>query len=156
VFIDPAAAPTYEGTVKWAPPNGPDSVLFAVILGPGRFNQGEGFNNPQIFDLVWTHKVNARLNYTLEALYGFQTNVPDVGFANWWAAVEALTCQFSPPLRGTVRLEFFDDIQGNRPGFAGPYPALTAGVTFKPVRSVALRPEVRFDYNTESRPFEGK
>ena len=52
MFIDPAASPTYIGSVKWAPPDGRDSVLFGVILGPGRFDRAENFNNPQVFDLA--------------------------------------------------------------------------------------------------------
>jgi len=36
IFIDPADNPTFMGSVKWAPPNGRDSVLFSVILGSGR------------------------------------------------------------------------------------------------------------------------
>jgi hypothetical protein len=36
------------------------------------------------------------------------------------------------------------------------YTGATAGVTFKPRRDLLLRPEVRYDYNDESRPFEGQ
>ncbi len=156
VFIDPAANPTYLGSVKWAPPTGRDSVLFAVIVGKGRFDQRENFHNPEIFDVVYTHKFGDRLNYALDALYGFTTDVPDVGFANWWAAVQYLSYVLTPRLTAVGRLEFFDDIQGQRTGFAGLYVAPTAGVNFKPNKFVVLRPEVRFDYNTESRPFEGR
>src|SRR5262249_1322442 len=41
-------------------------------------------------------------------------------------------------------------------GFAGTYTAVTAGVTYKPKPGVWFRPELRFDNNSESRPFEGK
>jgi hypothetical protein len=47
-------------------------------------------------------------------------------------------------------------VDGNRTGFAGLYTALTAGLTWKPCPEVVLRPEVRYDYNEQSRPFEGK
>ncbi len=50
------------------------------------------------------------------------------------------------------RLEFFDDVQGQRTGFAGLYTAGTAGLTYKPRPWLWLRPEVRVDYNGESRP----
>lgn len=156
VFIDPAATPTYIGSIKWAPPKGRDSVLFSVILGPGRFNQAELFNNPQVLDLVYTHKFSDRLSYSLDGLFGYQTGVPDIGTATWFGTVNYLTYQFTPRLSGTTRLEFFNDAQAQRTGFEGLYTALTAGVTFKPTRSVIFRPEVRYDYNTDSRPFEGK
>jgi hypothetical protein len=162
IFIHPAATPTYIGSVKWAPPNGRDSVLVSVIVGSGRFNQSRDFNNPEIFDLVYTHKFSDRLNYTLDMLYGLENNVPDIGTANWFAADQYLTYQLAPRLSASGRLEFFDDFQGQRTGFPGLYTALTAGVTWKPtpcglpVGSLLVRPEVRYDYNTESRPFEGK
>jgi hypothetical protein len=156
VFIDPAANPTYIGSVKWAPPTGRDSVTFAVVLGNGRFDQTESFHNPEIFDLVFTHKFSDRCNYALDALYGFTTNVPDVGFANWWATVHYLSYALTPEVTAVGRLEFFDDVQGQRTGFAGLYVAPTVGVNFKPTKYVTVRPEVRYDYNTESRPFENK
>jgi Putative beta-barrel porin-2, OmpL-like. bbp2 len=156
VFIDPAARATYVGSVKWAPPSGPDSFLFSVIVGPNRFDAVENFNRPQIFDVVYTHKFGARLSYSLDALYGFQRDVPGLGFANWWATVHYLNYVLTPRLTAVGRLEFFDDVQGQRTGSEGLYVVPTVGVNFKPNRFVVLRPELRFDYNTESRPFEGK
>jgi Putative beta-barrel porin-2, OmpL-like. bbp2 len=154
VFIDPADELTCIGSVKWAPPDGRDSVLFSVILGPGRFNAARNFNNPEIFDLVYTHLFSRRLSYNFESLYGFQTGVPGTGFANWLGVLNYVTYTFTPRTSGTVRLELFDDAQGQRTGFAGLYSAVTAGVTFKPRPEVIFRPELRYDYNDESRPFQ--
>jgi hypothetical protein len=156
VFIDPADELTFIGSIKWAPPDGRNSVLFSVIIGPGRFNVGRNFNNPNIFDLVYTHQCGARLAYNYETLIGYQTRVPDIGTAQWFGVLNYLTYTFTPRLSGTVRLEFFDDEQGQRTGFAGLYTALTAGVTFKPRPAILFRPELRYDYNAESRPFENK
>jgi hypothetical protein len=155
IFIDPADEPTGMGSVKWARPDGRTSALFSVIIGPGRFNQTRNFHNPDIFDLVVTHKFGPRLSYNFESLVGFTTHVPDIGTAHWFSAINYLTYNFTPRLSGTTRLEFFNDAQGQRTGFAGLYTALTGGVTFKPVRWVWLRPEVRYDYNDDARPFEG-
>jgi hypothetical protein len=156
VFIDPASEPYSMGSVKWAPPGGRDSVLFSFLLGSGRFNQKEQFNNLNIFDLVYTHRFNSRLLYKLDTLFGYQTNVPTLGSVDWFSTVHYLTHTFTPRLSGTARLEFFDDFQGQRTGFKGLYTTLTTGLTFKPYRSVIFRPEVRYDYNDESRPFENK
>ncbi len=156
IFLDPADTPTAIGSVKWAPATGRDSVLFSVIVGSGRFNQERDFHNPEIFDLVYTHKFNPRFNYTLETLYGFTSNVPNLGFANWLGNLNYLTYDFSPRLSGTTRVELFDDCQGNRTGFPGLYTTLTLGLAFRPARSVIVRPELRYDYNAESRPFENR
>lgn len=156
VFFDPAASPYGCASVKWAPPGGRNSVLVSVLIGSGRYNAQEQFNNPNVFDAVYTHSFNSVLSYTLDALFGYQTNVPDIGAATWFGLVNYLTCKFTPRLSGTTRLEFFDDIDGNRTGFAGLYTAATAGLNFKLRPDIILRPEVRYDYNGESAPFEGK
>jgi hypothetical protein len=156
IFIDPAARPTYLGSLKWAPPTGRDSVTFSVIVGPGRFEPQQNFNNPQVFDLVYTHKFSDRLSYALDTLFGYQTNVPDLGTVTWFSIAHYLTRTFTPRLTGTTRLEFFDDVDGQRTGFKGLYAALTGGLTFKPRPWLWLRPEVRADYNPDSRPFEDK
>jgi hypothetical protein len=156
VFIDPADEPTFIGSVKWAPPVGRDTVWFAVIIGPGRFNQAQDFHNPEVFDLVYTRQISSRLSYNFETLYGFTSHVPGIGTADWLGVLNYLTYTFTPRLSGTTRLEFFDDAQGQRTGFKGLYTALTTGLSFKPRKSITIRPEVRYDYNEKTRPFENK
>lgn len=156
VFIDPAASPYGMFSVKWAPPGGRDSVLVSGLLGSGRFNVAEQFNNPNILDLVYVHTFTSRLTYTLDALVGYQTNVPGIGTATWFALVNYLTCKLTPRLSGTARLEFFNDVDGNRTGFPGLYTALTAGLNFQPRKGIIVRPEVRYDTNSDTRPFENR
>lgn len=154
VFIDPAANPTYIGGVKWEPDDDHASADFEVILGSGRYNRALNLSNPEIFDLVLMRKLTNQLTWTGEGLYGFQTNAPDIGFANWFGIVNYLSYEFDHKLIANARLEFFDDVQGQRTGYKGLYEAITAGVTYKPLPCLWLRPEIRFDHN-DSGPFEG-
>lgn len=156
VFIDPAASPYGMASIKWAPPEGRTSVLISGLIGSGRYDVDEQFNNPNIVDLVLVHKLNPQLTYTLDALFGYQTNVPDIGTATWFGIVNYVTCELAEKWKATTRLEFFDDIDGNRTGFAGLYTAATAGLSFQPRPAITLRPEVRYDYNGETRPFDGR
>jgi hypothetical protein len=162
IFIHPADEPTFMGSVKWVRPVGTDpsnvrdSVLFSVIIGSGRFNQERDFHNPEIFDLVYTHQFNPRLTYNFESLFGFTTHVPGIGTADWLGVINYLTYQFTGRLSGTTRLEFFDDFQGQRTGFKGLYSVITGGLSFKVRKGIIIRPELRYDYNEESRPFENK
>jgi len=96
------------------------------------------------------------LNYSLECLYGFTNNVPDIGFANWFGMPNYLTYALTPRLNTTARLELFDDFQGQRTGFKGLYAAYTTGLSFSPRKAIIIRPELRYDYNIDSRPFENK
>jgi hypothetical protein len=130
--------------------------LFSVILGSGRFNQGRDFNNVNVFDVVYTHEFNPRLSYTLDAIAGYETDVPNSGTVHWLGCVNYLTYVFTPRLSGTTRLELFDDAEGQRTGFPGLYMALTAGLNIRLRKDVILRPELRYDYNNESRPFEDR
>ena len=50
----------------------------------------------------------------------------------------------------------FDDVQGQRTGSRGAYTAATAGLLYKPAPYLWLRPELRYDSNADSRPFEGR
>ena len=154
VFIAPGMSPTFTGSVKWAPPNGNDSVLFCAIVGKGRFDQEHNLNNPDFFDLVYTHNFNPRLHFALETSVGFTDNVPEIGTAYWGAAVSYLTYDFTPRLSGTVRLGFFDDEEGERTGFPGLYTSLTTGLNFRPRRDLIIRPELRWNDNDESAAFE--
>jgi hypothetical protein len=156
IFIDPADTPTFIGSIKWTRADQRDSVLLSVIAGSGRFNQPRDFHNPEVLDLVFTHQFNPRLMYNLEGLLGYTTHVPDIGTAHWFGVLDYFTYTFTPRLNGTARLEFFDDEQGQRTGFPGLYTVLTLGLSFRPCKSLIFRPEVRYDYNDESRPFEGK
>jgi hypothetical protein len=156
VFIDPAAHATFMGSVKWAPPDGRQSVLISTILNSGRYDVAEQFNNPNIFDVVYTHKLNDKLSWSFEGLFGYQLEVPSIGDTHWFGILNYLTYTYSEKLSGTCRLEFFEDADGNRTGYEGLYTALTAGLTFRPRKDMIFRPELRYDYNHESRPFEGK
>jgi hypothetical protein len=156
VFIDPADTPTFIGTVKWTRSDQRDSVLFSLIVGSGRFNQDQDFHNPEVVDLVYTRQLNTRLAYNIEGLLGYTTHVPNIGTAHWFGVLNYLAYTLTPRLSSTTRLEFFDDEQGQRTGFPGLYTALTTGMSFRPIKAVIFRPEVRYDYNGESRPFEGK
>ena len=156
IFIDRADNPTFVGSVKWTASDQRDSVLFNVILGSGRFDQAQDFHNPDLFDLIYTHKFSDRLTYLSEALVGFTTNVPAIGTAEWFGLPNYLNFQWTPRLAGNVRLEVFDDIQGQRTGFPGVYEDVTAGLSFQPIKAITIRPELRYDYQDESAPFEGK
>jgi hypothetical protein len=147
---------TFVGQVDWAPPGGRDSAILSVILGSGRFNQARQLNNVNLVDLVVTHRFSRVLTGTLETLAGWETNVPTIGTANWLGIVNYLTCDFTSRLSGTTRLEFWDDPQGQRTGFRGLYWALTAGVNFHPRKDLVFRPELRYDCNEQTRPFQGQ
>lgn len=155
VFFDSASEPTYIGSVKYKSPDRQSSLQLSTVLGSGRFNQAEDFSNPRVFDLVYTRSINERMTYQFNSLYGYQTHVPVIGNADWYSFVNYWSYRWRDDLQSNCRVEFFDDVDGNRTGFEGLYTAGTLGLLYLPIKSIILRPEVRFDHNTSSRPFAG-
>jgi hypothetical protein len=155
-FFGPTANLTFIGSVKWVSADQRDSLLLNVVMDKGRFDRRHNFHNPEILDVIATHKINPQMAYAFEAFYGFTNDVPDIGTANWLHLVHFLTYNFTERMSGGTRLEFFDDFQGQRTGFPGLYVAPATVVIFRPVRWLQFRQEVRFDYNTQRAPFEGK
>jgi Putative beta-barrel porin-2, OmpL-like. bbp2 len=180
VFLDPAEELRFAGKVTWTSAAKRDTVALGTSVGRGQFNAGEPFNpatvstpaepagrnNVNVLDLVWTHTFTSRFSYSLELLAGYQTNVPagvpgglvgaSAGTAHWYAAVHYLSYTLTDTLTALARFEAYDDVEGQRTGFEGVYTALTVGVQCKPTKELMIRPEVRYDYNGSSTPFEGR
>jgi hypothetical protein len=155
VFLDPASTPTFVAGFTWTPNKGETTVDFTTLLGRGRFDTRENFHNPQIFDVVVSQKLAEKTTWKLEALYGFTNEVPTIGYAHWYGITNYLIHEWNDQLSTTARLEFFDDLQGQRTGTRGLYTAGTLGLAYKPTPWLWLRPEVRLDHN-DQRPFAGK
>jgi len=181
VYIgDPSEELRFVGNLRWTQPGARNTLTFATSLGRGKFNpsfatppnqntaalatEPFGRNNFNAFDLVFTHVFTPVLSYNLEAIYGYQFNVPQAalavggynGFANWFSVAHYLIYTYSPKLGAIVRYENFDDAQGQRTGFAGLYTSVTGGIQYRINKSMVIRPELRYDYNSLQAPYEGK
>ena len=79
--------------------------------------------------------------------------------AKWYGTTVNLFYNVDPKLRLGTRVEWFRDEQGTRtgqlgrPGFAASFFDVTLGVTYKPLRSVIIRPELRVDWSPDARPY---
>jgi Putative beta-barrel porin-2, OmpL-like. bbp2 len=172
----------FVGAISWTSTDKKTGITFGTSIGRGSFNAGDPFNpstvglqsepagrnNINVFDIVATRQITEKLSYAFEAIYGYQNGVPAnvpggiiatnkvSGTAHWGSLVNYLNYDFTEKVRGIVRVETFDDFEGQRTGFEGLYTAVTAGFQIKPCKAVMFRPEIRYDYNNVSRPFEGR
>jgi hypothetical protein len=172
------------GKITWNAPNQRDNLQLGWSLGRGKFNTGApfdpatialaqepaGHNNFNDFDIVYTHIFSSVFTYVNETMYAWQTGVPanvrggivrsgpdlTAGTAHWASSVHYLRFTLTPRLSSILRFETFDDFNGQRTGFPGLYVAPTAGIQFRLRKGIIIRPELRYDYNVQSRPFEGK
>jgi hypothetical protein len=183
VFIgSPSQELRAVGAITWTSLNKADTVTYGWSYGRGKFNAGKPFNpatigeqfepagrnNINVSDLVWSHIFNPRWTYVTELIYGYQYGVPanvpggviktnaTEGTAHWGSVVQYLYYNFTSKLTGILRVETFDDFEGQRTGFEGLYTAVTVGCQYKPYKSLWFRPEIRYDYNGTSKAFDGQ
>jgi hypothetical protein len=182
---DPSERPRFLGTLTYTSPNLRDVVTLGTSLGKGGIGSGDTYNpatyglmsepagraNFNAFDLVWTHVINPRMNYALEADYAYQYGVPSnvpggiirgnglsgpgaTGTAHWGGLAQYLIVNLSPKVQQITRFELWDDTDGQRTGFVGLYVSPTAGIVYKPYPWLMFRQELRYDYNGASTPFD--
>lgn len=135
--------------------------------------ENAGRNNINVFDFIWTHQFSTRFTYQLELETGYQYGVPTTaavgaipgalvaddklaGTAHWGSVVNYFFYKWTPRFTTITRVEAFDDFDGQRTGFKGLYTEVTTGFQYSVTKAMTVRPEVRYDYNGYSRPFEGK
>lgn len=154
-FIDPANRFTFLGQIRWAPKDGKTSVLFNTSISDADYNAAEAFPFYNYYGLLVIHKFTDDLTYVLDSAYSHVNDVPNIGLANWYGAANYLIYAVNKKLSTTLRAEVFDDPQGFRTGSKGLYTEATWGFAWSPIRSLMIRPSVRYDFNGYSRPFEG-
>ncbi len=155
IWIDPAARATYVGGVKYAPSEGKGSIAFNTVIGPGEFNVQEGVTHFNSYNVLFTYNVSEKLTYVLDTTFSHADGFPGIGSASWYGFANYLHYKHGDRVTSNFRLEFFDDRKGARTGFEGLYTAATYGLTVTPLDWLIVRPFVRYDYNSDSDPFEG-
>jgi hypothetical protein len=182
-FLKPEEEARMFGKITYASANQHDNVQLGWTLGRGKFNAGApfnpatvalaqepvGHNNFNALDVVYTHVFNPLFTYANETMYAWQTDVPvspnggiirsgtdSPGTAHWASSCHYFRFTLSPRVGSILRVETFDDFNGQRTGFTGLYTAVTGGMQFRLLKGVIIRPELRYDYNGQSRPFDGR
>lgn len=146
----------YLGQLKWAPPEGDNSVIFNALVTNPKYIESEAFTQYNCYNFLVTHKFSDSLTYVLDATAGHTYAVPEIGTAWWYGFANYLIKSHNDDLASTFRLELFDDVQGFRTGTAGLYTAVTYGLAWTPCEALIIRPGIRYDNNSEGTPFEGE
>jgi hypothetical protein len=180
-FFGPAEEPRFVGKLTWKSSDQRNTLALGTTAGRGRFNANEpfssptpglpnepaGHNNANMIDVVYTHQFDSSFSYAFESSYGVQhavpANVPGgivrpgaaVGTAHWASAVNYFRYAYNPRVGGIVRVELFDDIDGQRTGSPGLYTLITGGIQWRPTRALLIRPEIRYIENDTNRAFSG-
>ncbi len=154
-FIGEANQLTFLGQLKWAPKEGKTSAALNVVVTNPEYNVSEMFPAYNVYNLLLTHQFTDKFTGVLDATFSHMDSVPGVGSANWYGFAGYGIYSMSDKVVLTLRQELFEDTQGVRTGFSGLYNETTLGLAYSPCRSLILRPSARFDYNFQSKPWNG-
>jgi len=175
---DPGKQPTLEACVRWTSDSAYDNIY---VCADGINNGTWGYNNLQWYGFTYYHKFNDQWHISWEAWSVHQNNVPDVsqGYfgtpffgmrnppleahcnfgekdctAKEWSTVAYLNYKFTPMDNISWRAELFDDINGQRTGFATKYVNLAIGWQHWFSPSVTFRPEVAWYDALDTKAFD--
>jgi hypothetical protein len=169
-----AGAWNFMGGVKWKNTDNSTSASLHVITGD--YSERISANRTR-YTLLINHDFTSRLHYTFQHDYAFQdqwfsfdgTNFRFPKTAHWYGINNFLTYDINDELTAGLRAEWFRDHDGVRVtqsargefsnggaflnGSSGYY-ALTAGVNWKPLGWLKVRPEVRYDWADKAKAFD--
>lgn len=165
VFKDNNTAPSFHGAFIWNSSDKRYNWTTAWITGPEQPDNNHDYRT--LVSSYLTAKFGADNRWLLSTggHYGVEKNAavdPATGLrknVDWYAYAAHLFYTVNERARLGIRAEWFRDDEGTRtgqlrrPGFAASFFDLTLGVTYKPYPSLQIRPEVRWDWSPDARPF---
>ncbi len=168
----PDATPSATACISYTFNHGNDNVYPCINgLNSGKY----AYNNLQMFDNTWYHKINATWHLATETWYMYQRDVPAVGgpiipetgthgafcsagqircFAPEWAIDNYVEKQLSLKNYLSIRTDFLDDLKGQRTGFKNRYAEETLMWGHWVGSTILLRPELRFDRAFDARAYD--
>jgi hypothetical protein len=165
VFKDNNDMVSFHGGFIWSSPDKRYNWTTAWITGPEQPDNNRDYRSLISSYLTaklgpgdaWLVSAGGHLGYESRGAVDAATGRPRD--AKWYGTTVNLFYDVDPKLRLGGRVEWFRDEQGvrtaqlGRPGFAAHFFEVTLGVTYKPLRSVIIRPELRVDWSPDARPY---
>jgi hypothetical protein len=167
--------PTGQMLIRWVSKDNNDSLWGGVDSWNGGSFKGN-HDNLQEFNLTWTHRFTERFFTTTESYYIYQRNSPLGGtcifgptrfFASGGGCGTLIPGQSSEiglvnyteyKLADkdflSLRLDYLDDIHGERSSYPTAYASMTAGITHQFTDLIEVRPEMRYEFATRAKPYD--
>lgn len=126
------------------------SLAFSVITGDtNKLDK----HNRTMYSVVLSHDITDALHYKVQHDLGIEEKSATADSGKWYGINQYLTYDINDKLGAGLRAEWFRDEDGYRTGNQNHYLAATAGLNYKPMTWLTLRPEVRYDHATESQSY---
>ena len=154
----------FLGGATWTSDDKGSSV--ALTSTSGEISEHD-HNNWSMYSLVAKHDIMQGLHYTFQHYHGWVSKIQADGQdAEWYGVNQYLTYDIKDNLGVGLRAEWFRDDDGYRvfspgrtltyaPG-ASNYYAVTAGVNWKPLKWITVRPNVRYDWTDKAKAFNNQ
>ncbi len=133
-----------QACVRWVS-DSDDDMLYPCIESYNHSSQT--YNNLQEFVLTWGHRFSRRVHTLTEAYRLYVRNPPGLppGEAPAWGIVNYLNFELDADDMISIRNEFYDDVVGQRTGYATRYSSHTIGLTHWVSPDLEVRPEFRYE-----------
>ncbi|HYE36914.1 porin [Methylocaldum sp.] len=161
-FTDDMEVWNFLGQFSWTSDDKATEALVAVVTGD--FNSD--LDNRTRYTVRLEHSPAEYFHYTLQHTYGVQFSDPARGGkdTSWYGIQSWMFYDLTDSLAFGLRAEWIRDQDGvrfrfnDRPGSApigigSSYYEVTAGLNWKPVKWLAIRPEVRYDWADDAKAF---
>lgn len=165
VFEDNNNSPSYHGAFVWNSCDKRYNWTTAWITGPEQPGNNGNYRTVVTSYLTVLFGSQNQWRIATGGLYGVEANAAHDSAtgkrydAQWYDYSAHLFYTVDPRLTLGLRGEWFRDDDGartaefNRPGFAASFYDVTLGLTYKPFQNLRIRPELRFDWTPDARPF---
>lgn len=166
------AQPTLTAMVRYSTPSNLDNFYVGInSINDGKFS----YNNLQSLYTTWYHKFgNSGLHMATEAWYMWENKTPVAGsdtgfgrngpfganchtgtrcFSDEYAVLNYINYEFGPHDFIGLRNEAFNDLSGQRTGFATLYSEHTIGYNHFFSNSIQIRPELRYEHSYDLKAY---
>lgn len=148
--------PNYMGSVNYVSDNEKTSLTAALITGDARTASLHENHNRTMYSIVMEHHFSEKLHYVLQHDFATEVKTAESPSAAWYGINQYLLYDVSNQLGVGLRFEWFHDKNGTRimaDGNNQDFIAVTAGLNYKPISGITLRPEIRYDRATRHHVF---
>ena len=165
VFEDNNNRPSYHNAISWTSCDKRWSWFTTLTTGPEQVSNNDNYRTAVSSYLTVLFGCHEQWKLVTGGLYAFEANVvaePVAGTLNdaeWYDYSVHLFYTVDPRLILGFRAEWFRDDDATRtavfqrPGFAASFYDVTFGLTYKPCHRLRIRPELRFDWTPDARPY---
>lgn len=167
-----SSQPTFQAFVQWISNDNNDSVWAGIdALNNGEFKNYH--DNLQQLTMVWNHRFTPETYLATEIYYEYQYNArlggsciklnfagtefrcgPIIpGLSSSFSAMGQLQHKWTEKDFTSVRMDYFNDFQGQRTGYVTGYLTWSLGLTHMLLDTLKIRPEVRVGTSTNEKPY---